>query len=155
MNKPYFNVEHSFLFTYKNMPRLMEKWVGYQVEMTLFGPPLLMVLFGIGKSLYSFLYYSVLISVVQRLIIQREKERGGGQWAIFYTSPKYLFLICWLNWTTLRTFSEFWLVVSLSWVSNHFKERIIWCIIIGNVHKFIRHCRIPLDPWKYFLFRIC
>ena len=56
------------------------------------------------------------------------------------------------------------IVLSL-WISGiiAYPELVILCFIIGNVHQFICHCLIPLDPWlnytadgyKTFLFFFC
>ena len=82
-------------------------------------------------------------------------QGGRGHWAVYYTSPQsfsIMFLIpYWLN--NFEANFEFWLVGSWSWVSKRFKhllqssEGVIFCNIIGDVHQFMGHCLIPLDPW--------
>ena len=76
--------------------------------------------------------------------------RQGTLGCLLHQSPKFfnnVFLF--IGWTTLGTFIKFWLVGSFSWVpkSIQSQEWVILCIIIGDVHKFIDHCLIPLDPW--------
>ena len=78
---------------------------------------------------------------------------GRGHWIGYYTSPQrflmtfsyYLAQQLWGN------FIEFWLIGSQSWVSKRFNQNftdgIILCIIIGDIHIFVGHCLIHLNPW--------
>ena len=64
----------------------------------------------------------------------------------FYNS----FLIRWPN--NFGSVSKFWLVGWLNWFQTVqpliliYKRVFTLCIIVGNLHKFIGHCLIPLDP---------
>ena len=53
--------------------------------------------------------------------------KGGrrGHWAVYFSDPKILILT----------------------------EKIILCIIIGNLNQFMDHCLIPLDPWLLFMIK--
>ena len=79
-----------------------------------------------------------------------QEERG--HWTVYYTSPQSLiitisyplalqpwtlgFLIVWLIYLSVETTQS--LIAST--------EGVIMCIITGDVHQFIGHCFIPLDP---------
>ena len=78
-------------------------------------------------------------------------QGGRGHWPVYFTRPQSfiipnVFLIRWLNkFGNLINFD--WLVfdIECSNVSTT-EEGLIVCIVIGDVHQFIRHCLIPLDP---------
>ena len=82
---------------------------------------------------------------------QKSVSYHGGRkhWAVYYTSPKR-FLIRWLN-----SFGDFyWLLIGgfIKLSVQTFQPLIViykscnLYIIIGNVHQFIGHSLIPLDP---------
>ena len=50
--------------------------------------------------------------------------------------------------TTLGIFNELWLVGSFSWLIAIYRRGNL-CFIILDVHHFIGHCLIPLDPWGH------
>ena len=52
-------------------------------------------------------------------------QEGRGHWAVYYTSPKSFYINDFLS----------------VYRGGNF----------GDVHQFIKHCLIPLDPWKHTL----
>ncbi len=81
------------------------------------------------------------------------KEREYWLFNVYYTSPQSFIITFsyWLN-SQLWGHNQFRLVGSLSLVSKHFNqllqstEEVILYDIIGDVHQFIGHYLIPLDP---------
>ena len=74
-------------------------------------------------------------------------ERGDNELFIILVPKvlKYCFLIRWPN--NFGDYNEFWLLGSLTFQSLILiYRRVILCILIRNVHQFIGHCLIPLDP---------
>ena len=75
----------------------------------------------------------------------QHSEREREQWAVHYTSPQS-FMITFSHWGLLiggfmklsvQTFQPLILI---------YRRGKFVCIIIEDVHKFIDHCLIPLDP---------
>ena len=89
----------------------------------------------------NFLHVQTLKNFLSRYFSMATKTQGGrGHWAVYYTSTQSsiitFFLIGWSIKSSVPTFQPPIVIA----------EGIILCIIIGDVHKFIDHCLIPLDP---------
>ena len=98
---------------------------------------------------YDFPYYT-------NRYLKQQAVLGRGRGALcssLHYSPKfYNSVFIFVGLKTLGTFIEFCLACSLVECLNvsttNCKLRCgDFCIIIGNVHQFIDHCLIPLDPW--------
>ena len=79
-----------------------------------------------------------------------EAQTEWGQWVVHHTGPQsFIMMLSYLlalqhwglliGWSFSRVFKR----------SNHYlysTEVEIWCITIRDIHQFISHCLIPLEP---------
>ena len=66
---------------------------------------------------------------------------------LLHQSPKfYNNVFLFVDPTTYGTYYD-WLVHQVECSNVSTTKGLILCIIIWNVHQFIGHCVIPLDPW--------
>ena len=99
--------------------------------------------------------HKIRAEILNEFLPERERERDTRLFIALVPKVKSRFLIRWLN--NFGDLSEFCLVDSLSWVTKRFNlkflstEEVIMFIIFVDVHQFIGHCLIPLDPWMFLL----